>query len=648
MMGYSANFLYFHSVKLAQQGSLLEKRMGYLSATLFLNGEHELTLLLVNTILKDLKSSDLSEVNMALTAACCLANREMASVLIDTVQHLMHSHPKAVIRKKAFLAFKRLLQINSTFGSDSASIAALKKCIEDRDIEVVSTVILSISHAAKINPSIFKDLLEPCLDILRQILQRKFSPDYDYYSLPAPWLQIEILKLLPILSSGKDASLSEILEEVLKNTDTNHTVSNAILYQCICAIVSIPPLENLLETASTLISRFLHSSNSDMKYMGLKALTLMVNKVHPKYASTHQHLIIESLKHPDASIRSKTFDLLICLVNAANIHVVWPKLMKHLDTTADECMKEELGLRCLYLLQSHSPDTVWTFEKTISLILMSPPHTHLQFISQLNSLLCKETISLELTCSAVNISLDILGSTVPSSDLIHFCCWVLSEFHQTDVRVALSLLSQSLKKFMSDHQVLLSLLLAIKRLLIKHTDFSIDPEVEEYIQSCSASSHCMVRQLSKELYQILNNLENVRQSFKTSIVHYDWTLSFLDSFIENALTSDSPYLPLSVKNSIVKEDLPIKSSNGSSSYTRSSASSTPGSLLSGFNLDNTERIWTKDGFQLDKQTPIQLRRMDNDDVVSVKSEDPSVEDDNELIEALFSKSTDDTSRPLHD
>lgn len=83
MLGYEASFAYIHAIKLAQQGTVLEKRVGmlhtlisdrmldqihirsystacpcfhviagYLAVSLFLNESHELLLLLVNTVLK--------------------------------------------------------------------------------------------------------------------------------------------------------------------------------------------------------------------------------------------------------------------------------------------------------------------------------------------------------------------------------------------------------------------------------------------------------------------------------------------------------------------------------------------------------------------------------------------------------------------
>jgi AP-4 complex subunit epsilon-1 len=50
MLGHEAEFGYIHAVKLAQHASILEKRIGYLAVSVLLHEDHELMLLLVNTM----------------------------------------------------------------------------------------------------------------------------------------------------------------------------------------------------------------------------------------------------------------------------------------------------------------------------------------------------------------------------------------------------------------------------------------------------------------------------------------------------------------------------------------------------------------------------------------------------------------------
>ena len=62
MLGHDASFGHIHAVNVAQQTSLVGKRVGYLASAVCLNSGHELTTLLVNTFRRDLKSSNHMEV----------------------------------------------------------------------------------------------------------------------------------------------------------------------------------------------------------------------------------------------------------------------------------------------------------------------------------------------------------------------------------------------------------------------------------------------------------------------------------------------------------------------------------------------------------------------------------------------------------
>lgn len=52
MLGHDSSFAYIHAVKMTQDKNLLCKRIGYLACSLCLDNEHELLLLLINTIQK--------------------------------------------------------------------------------------------------------------------------------------------------------------------------------------------------------------------------------------------------------------------------------------------------------------------------------------------------------------------------------------------------------------------------------------------------------------------------------------------------------------------------------------------------------------------------------------------------------------------
>ena len=60
-LGYTkeGRFAHIYALQLAQKGSILEKKMGYLACALFLSESDDLILLLVNTIVRDLGSKNI-------------------------------------------------------------------------------------------------------------------------------------------------------------------------------------------------------------------------------------------------------------------------------------------------------------------------------------------------------------------------------------------------------------------------------------------------------------------------------------------------------------------------------------------------------------------------------------------------------------
>ena len=66
---------------------------------------------------------------------------------------------------------------------------------------------------SKDNPIVYKDLMPSLVSILKQITEHRLPREYDYHRIPAPWLQMHILRILAILGRG-DQATSEGMYEV--------------------------------------------------------------------------------------------------------------------------------------------------------------------------------------------------------------------------------------------------------------------------------------------------------------------------------------------------------------------------------------------------------------------------------------------------
>ncbi|PQM37948.1 AP-4 complex subunit epsilon [Prunus yedoensis var. nudiflora] len=93
MLGNDGSFAYIHAVKMTHDDNLLLKCTGYLAVSLFLSDDHDLIILIVNTIQKDLKSDNYLVACAALNAVCKLINDETVPAVLPIPGRLSGRRP---------------------------------------------------------------------------------------------------------------------------------------------------------------------------------------------------------------------------------------------------------------------------------------------------------------------------------------------------------------------------------------------------------------------------------------------------------------------------------------------------------------------------------------------------------------------------
>lgn len=111
------------------------------------------------------------------------------------------------------------------------------------------------------NPRKYRDLTSSFVIILKQVIEHKLPKEFDYHRMPAPWVQIKILKIIEILGKGDQKSSEHcytVLEHVLrKSEETNNNISVAVTYQCVKTISNIYPYEGLQNEAANFLTKYL-------------------------------------------------------------------------------------------------------------------------------------------------------------------------------------------------------------------------------------------------------------------------------------------------------------------------------------------------------------------------------------------------------
>lgn len=351
MLGHDASFAYIHGVNLCHNKSLISKRIGYLVCCLFLNPDSELMILLINTIQKDLRSTNLLEISFALIVVSKLATEEMIPVLMGLVTPLL-SHSSDMIRRRAMIAFHRMTQI-ATPNLEWSDL--IRKSLCDSDPGVMAVGLNPILNLALADPDSYRDLLPSLVHILRQIIDHKLPRDFDYHRMPAPWIQVRIVSLLGVLARGDSEaseSLVEILRETMRRADVGSNAGTAVVYEVVKAATRIVPNHTLLEHCLLMCFKFFQNGlDGNSKYVGIKCLSMLVG-VDTSYAREHQLRVVELLDDSDETLKRQALDLLYRMTNAANVEVVVERMLQHV---ADQ----EIGRRIFHLADQFSPSNTW-------------------------------------------------------------------------------------------------------------------------------------------------------------------------------------------------------------------------------------------------------------------------------------------------
>ncbi|XP_019156389.1 PREDICTED: AP-4 complex subunit epsilon-like isoform X2 [Ipomoea nil] len=509
MLGHDASFGYIHAVKMTHDDSLLLKRTGYLAVTLFLNEDHDLIILIVNTIQKDLKSDNYLVVCAALNAVCKLINEETIPAVLPQVTELL-GHPKEAVRKKAVMALHRFYQKSPS--SVHHLISNFRKKLCDNDPGVMGATLCPLLDLITIDIEPYKDLVVSFVSILKQVAERRLPKSYDYHQTPAPFIQIKLLKILALLGCG-DKKTSEhmytIISEVMRKCDSTSNIGNAILYECICCVSSIHPSPKLLESAADAIAKFLKSDSHNLKYLGIDALGRLI-KISPEIAEQHQLAVIDCLEDPDDTLKRKTFELLYKMTKSSNVEVIVDRMIDYMISLNDSHYKTEIASRCVELAEQFAPSNQW-------------------FIQTMNKVF-------EHAGDLVNVK------------VAHNLMRLIAEGFGEDDNSADSQLRSSAAYAISALTKIYSFEIAAGRKI------DILPECQSFIEELLASHSTDLQQRAYELQAVIGldarTLENIiPMDGSCEDIEVDKSLSFLNAYVQESLEKGAqPYLPESERS----------------------------------------------------------------------------------------------------
>ncbi|XP_022248680.1 AP-1 complex subunit gamma-1-like isoform X3 [Limulus polyphemus] len=427
MLGYPAHFGQLECLKLIASPRFIDKRVGYLGATLLLDERQDVHLLITNSLKNDLTSQTQFVAGLALSALGSICSPEMSRDLAGEVEKLVKSSNVYLKKKAALCAFriiKRVPEILEMF------IPAARSLLTEKNHGVlVAGVILVTELCSMCSDTLlyFKKLVPNLVRILKNLVMAGYSPDHDVNGINDPFLQVKILRLLRVLGKQDDEAseiMNDILAQVATNTETSKNVGNAILYETVLSIMGIKSESGLRVLGVNILGRFLLNIDKNIRYVALNTLLQTVN-VDNGAVQRHRNTVLDCLKDPDVSIQRRAMELCFALINSNNIRTVTKDLLSFIESAGPES-KAICSSKLFVAAEVHAPTKRWHIDTMIKVLTLAGNYVPEDLVGNLIQLISESS---QLHVYTTQQLWKNLGNELASfQPLVQVATWCIGEF----------------------------------------------------------------------------------------------------------------------------------------------------------------------------------------------------------------------------
>jgi len=358
MIGYDISWASFNIIEVMASTKFSEKRIGYLAATQSFNDETDVLMLTTNMIRKDLQSTNLYDVGVALSGLSCFTTSDLARDLVNDVVNLLSSSRPYVRKKAVLLLYKIFLKYPESL---RPTFSRLKDKLEDPDPGVQSAAVNVICELARKNPKNYLSLAPVFFKLMNTSSNN--------------WMLIKIIKLFGSLVP-LESRLGKKLLEPLTNL-INSTSAMSLLYECINTVIAVlisissespGDFTASIQLCVQKLGVLIEDSDQNLKYLGLLAMSKIL-QTHPKAVQAHKDIVLRCLDDKDESIRLRALDLLYGMVSKKNIMEIVKKLMEHVDAAEGSFYRDELLSRIIDICSHNNYQYITNFEWYISVLV---------------------------------------------------------------------------------------------------------------------------------------------------------------------------------------------------------------------------------------------------------------------------------------
>lgn len=296
------------------------------------------------------------------------------------------SASKPFVKKKAALTLLRLYRKHPPV-VQAEWTERIISIMDDPDVGVCLSVTSLVMALIQDYPEQYRGSYVKAAQRLAKLVHgTDVPPDYIYHRVPCPWLQVKLLRLLQYYPPSEDSHVQVLIKQSLEKiiattTDVPRNVQqnnaqNAIHFEAINLLIFLGTEPELLVRVSARLGKFIQSRETNVRYLGLDAMTHLASRADiVDTIKKHQDIILNSLRDRDISVRRKGLDLIYSMCDTSNARPIVNELMHYLSHS-DFSMREELVLKIAILTEKYATDARWYIDVSLNLLQLAGDHVN--------------------------------------------------------------------------------------------------------------------------------------------------------------------------------------------------------------------------------------------------------------------------------